>query len=215
MSHDEYMRKFKRGTRKNFQRKLRLLQNESCGKLELVRIRSSDDVFGFLNAARAVAEESWQHQLIEIDVDQAADRQAFLESMAQQGLLRSYILKADGKAIAFELGFQLNEVFYDHEGAYDPAYAHFSPGQSLLNLVIEDCFKFDKPKTIFFGPGENLYKSTLSNQCGDEATIMIFRNTLANRAKLTVHHLFRKGIEMTKSGLARTMQMVQRRRDGM
>jgi hypothetical protein len=97
----------------------------------------------------------------------------------------------------------LNGVFYFHETAFDPGYGRFSPGLSLLYLIIKDCFEIDKPNKFHFGTGEMNYKTLLANRCGDEVTIMILRRSIANRVKVAAHRGFRKGIEGIKSRIAR------------
>ena len=177
MSYDEYLSKFKSKTLQTFRRKLRLLEKEGGGKLELLRVRSADEVSQFLVAAHAIAKKSWQRHLIDLKVDQPARRQELLESMARQGVLRSYLLRSGETIIAFLVGFQLNGIFYFHETAFDPEYERFSPGQSLLYLTIKDCFETDKPNIFHFGTGESYYKHLFANRVGEEVTIMILRNS--------------------------------------
>ena len=200
-SFDEYLRKFKASTRQKFRGSLRQLEKEVGGRLELVRVRDTTDVPQFLAAAHAIANKSWQRQLLGLSLDQPAGRQDLLESMAQRGILRSYLLRSGEKVFAFLIGFQSNGLFYAHETAMDEAYAgtRFSPGQLLFYLAIKDCFEMDKPSIFHFGPGEYWYKSLFANQTAQEIGIMILKNSAANRAKVTVHRLFRKGIEKLKT----------------
>ena len=180
----------------------------------MVRIRSADDVDGFLTAALAIAENSWQRQLIEVDVGRKANRGDFLKSMAERGVLRSYVLRSGDKAVAYLLGFQLNGVFYFHETAFDQAYARLSPGTLLLYLIIQDCFETDKPAIFHFGMGDFGYKKLLANRSDDEVTIMILRNTAKNRAKILAHRFFRRGVDALKStALSRLISRVEPRDD--
>jgi hypothetical protein len=212
-SYDEYLRKFKATTRQKFRGRLRQLEKEVGGRLDLVRVRDAADVPQFLAAAHAIAKKSWQRGLIGFDVDQPANRQDLLESMARQGVLRSYLLRSGEKVFAFLVGFQSNGVYYAHETAFDEAYActRFSPGQLLFYLVIKDCFEINKPNIFHFGPGEYWYKGLFANQSGEEVAIMILKNSAANRVKVTAHRLFRKSIEMIKSGIAGKVPATQKR----
>ena len=209
MSYDEYLSKFKSKTLQTFRRKLRLLEKEGGGKLELLRVRSAEEVFQFLDALHALAKITWQRHLIDLKVDEPARRQELLESMARQGVLRSYLLRSGERVIAFLVGFQLNGLFYFHETGFDPAYARFSPGLTLLNLIIKDCFEVEKPNLFHFGMGESYYKNLLANRNGEEVAIMILRNSGANRAKVTAHRLFRKSIELIKSAMVRKVPATQ------
>jgi CelD/BcsL family acetyltransferase involved in cellulose biosynthesis len=197
---DEYAKKFKPKTLQTLRRKLRVLEKSLGGKLELVRVRSAGDVESFLPGALAIAENSWQRQLIEVDVVvQNTGRSEFLKAMAGKGIMRSYLLKSGNKNVAYLIGFQLNGIFYFHETAYDQAYAPLSPGTVLLYLIIKDCFETDKPEIFHFGMGEFGYKRLLSNRSEDEVTVMVLRDTAANRAKVMAHRFFRRSIEVVKS----------------
>src|SRR5262249_27342740 len=167
--------------------------------IELAKIVKPDQVAEFLSSARQLSEKSWQRSLLEFDVDQQASRQNLLESFARQGMLRCYLLKSGGQAFAFAIGIQLNRVLYFQSTAYDPRWAELSPGQSLLYLIIKDCFESDKPRFFYFGPGEDFYKELFANQTGEEVTLMVLKRTFANRAKIFGHGVLRKGIGAIKS----------------
>jgi hypothetical protein len=201
LSYEQYLSKFKSKTRQTFARKLRYLERGSGGNLELLRVSNVEGVESFLRAACSIAKVTWQRHLVDLDVDQPAKREEFLQSMASRGLLRSYLLEANGKAIAFLIGFQTNGIFYFHETGFDPSYARFSPGLVLLNLVIKDCFEHEKPKIFHFGTGESYYKNLLANQVGEENTILILRNSAKSQMKVASHSLFTKGIELIKKWL--------------
>jgi hypothetical protein len=129
MSHEDYLRKFSAKTLQTFRRKLRLLEKEANASLELVRVRHRQEIDAFLTSASGIVKNSWQRHLIDLDVNQPAERKEVLEAMAEGGMLRSYLLRAGSRIFAFLIGFQLNGVFYFHETAYDDKWARFSPGQ--------------------------------------------------------------------------------------
>src|SRR5262249_40808397 len=185
--HEAYLKSFKPKTVQTFRRKLRLLEKASGTPLKLERIVDAGQVAGFLSSARQVAEKSWQRWLVGIDLGQPVNRQEVLELLAQQGMLRCYLLKSGDQAFAFVIGFQVNEIFYFESTAYDPKWAQFSPGQCLLYLSIKDCFESNKPKNFYFGPGEAYYKELFANQSGEEVTLMILKRTFANRLKILGH----------------------------
>jgi hypothetical protein len=212
-SYDEYLSKFKASTRQKFKQRRRQFERDLGGRLDLVRVCDAGDVPQFLAAAHAIAKKSWQQGLIGLHVDQPASRQEFLESMARQGVLRSYLLRADKKVFAYLIGFQSNGVYYVHETAFDEAYAgtRFSPGQLLFYLGIRDCFEVDKPDMFHFGPGEYWYKTLFANQSAKEVGTIILKNSAANKARVTAHRLFRKGVEMVKARMnPETLAVIRR-----
>lgn len=198
-SHEAYLKKFKAKTVQTFRRKMRLLEKATGAPIELEKIVDAGQVSAFLSTARQISNKSWQRWLVGIEMDQSANRQELLESFAQQGVLRCYVLKSNNHPLAYAIGFQFNKVMYFQSTAYDPNWAQFSPGQSLLYLMIKDCFESRKPEIFHFGTGEAHYKELFSNQTGDEVTLMVLKRTFANRAKISCHTLFRKGLGAIKS----------------
>jgi CelD/BcsL family acetyltransferase involved in cellulose biosynthesis len=196
-SFGEYLQKFQASTRQKFRQKLRMLEKGAGGKLELVRVRNLDETPQFLDSGYAIAKKSWQRTFVGLPLDQIANRRDLLESMARRGALRSYFLKVGNNVVAFLLGFQSNGCFYAHETAIDEAYAdtRFSPGQLLFYLVIKDCFELDKPNIFHFGQGTTYdiwYKKLFANRSGEEVTIVVLKNTFANRTKVAAYDLFEK-----------------------
>jgi hypothetical protein len=197
-SYNEYCAQFKPKMLKNIHRELRLLESGARGHLDLVRVTDLDQVPSFLAEAGRVAEKSWQRHLVDLHLDANADRRELLEATALQGILRCYLQKCGHHPCAFVIGWQLNGLFYFHETAYDPAWAPYSPGKSLLHLIIRDCFETNRPTIFHFGPGEAPYKKWLANSVGHETTLILLKRNAVNRAKIRVHRLFRKGVDVLK-----------------
>jgi hypothetical protein len=213
MSYQDYLHKFKPTTLQKFRNRLRQLEKLVGGRVDLVSIRDPAEVSQFLAVAHSIAEKSWQRSLLGLNVDQPAARRELLESMARQGVLRSYLLRLGEKFVAFLIGFQSNGVYYTHETAFDQYYAgtRFSPGQLLFYLSIKDCFERDKAKIFYLGPGEYWYKNLFSNQSGEEVGIMILKNNAENQAKVMAHRIFRASINLVKRQLDPETQAAIRR----
>ncbi|MBI3813685.1 MAG: GNAT family N-acetyltransferase [Nitrospinae bacterium] len=68
-----------------------------------------------------------------------------------------YILKLDGRDIAFQMCFDYNEKIWEYTTAYDRDYSKVSPGTMILNIVVKDTF--DKKKREYdFLRGDEQYK---------------------------------------------------------
>jgi predicted RNA methylase len=197
-SHGSYLKKFKSKTVYNFRRNLRLLERANGGPVELEKILSPAQVAGFLHSALPLSVKSWQKVLLAFNVDQHANTQDVLEAFARQGILRAYLLKSSEHVLAYAIGLQINDIFYFASTAYDPQWSKFSPGQSLLYLIIQDCFENDKPKTFYFGTGDVYYKELFANRSGEEVVLIVFKRTVANSVKIFAHRSFRKCVEVLK-----------------
>jgi lauroyl/myristoyl acyltransferase len=199
LSYQEYLKRFKATTLRVFGRRLRQLGKAFERKIEVVRIRDVQDVPEFLDAARTIAQKSWQRKLIDFDVGQDAYRQEMLEEMARLGVLRSYLFKSGDRSLAYILGFQLNGTFYFQESAYDPDAASFSPGVLLHFFCIKDCFEVDKPSMLHFGTGEADYKKTFADRIGEETSLIIVNGKGTGWAKVTAHRIFRTAMTRLKA----------------
>lgn len=73
--------------------------------------------------------------------------------LAEWGQLQLTFLRHRGQPIAFEYGYWAKGVYYSTKVGYDPAYAHFSPGQ-LLRAMLFERFHADGETTLvdFWGP---------------------------------------------------------------
>lgn len=73
--------------------------------------------------------------------------------LAEWGQLRLTFLRHRGQPIAFEYGYWAKGAYYSAKVGYDPAYAHFSPGQ-LLRAMLFERFHADGETTLvdFWGP---------------------------------------------------------------
>ncbi|HEY6167687.1 MAG TPA: GNAT family N-acetyltransferase [Verrucomicrobiae bacterium] len=197
-SFGEYLARFSSKTRQNLKRQVRVLREHGNGRLELDRVTTPGDVDEFLAGAREIARASWQKLLVTVPYADAADRSVVLTDMARAGLLQSYLLKCDGKACAYGLGFRLNGTYFFQETAFDPAWERFSPGKCLLYLMIEDLLGSNAPARFWFGPGTETYKQWFANGAGEERTVFVLRNTRANRLKVGTHRAFCSTIRLAK-----------------
>ena len=188
----QYLTKFSAKTLQTIRRKIRALERAIGDRIELVKVVDPDQVDWFLSAAGSVAARSWQKKLVDIEIGQAAARKEVLEGFAGERALRCYVLKAGEKVLAFAICFHLSNTCYFHETAYDPTWSQFSPGQSLLYLIIKDCFENEKPSIFHFGTGEADYKEMFSNQFGEEATVLILKSNFRNRLLILAHGTSRK-----------------------
>ena len=195
---EEYVKQFGSKARYNLKREAKLLKARGGGELELARITRPEQVGAFLQEARAIASKSWQKFLVGLALDESANRQELLTSMAIQGILRAYVLRCGGIPCAYGIGFQLNGIFYFYETAYDEEWSNVSPGKVMIYLLLQDLFAHEPPHTFYFGPGDAHYKRWFANASGDEVTWLVLRKTFSNRVKIAVHRGFRSLVERLK-----------------
>jgi CelD/BcsL family acetyltransferase involved in cellulose biosynthesis len=130
-----------------------------------------------------------------------------LRVKAQKGWLRTYVLYAGDRPLAFWMGDLLEGTFGGNFTGYDPDIAKYSPGIYLMTKVIEEfCNAKETEVTkIDFGPGGALYKASLGKRDADEAPVHIFSRSLKGvelnllRSLTTgIHEPLKKALEKTK-----------------
>jgi CelD/BcsL family acetyltransferase involved in cellulose biosynthesis len=194
----EYLAKFGGKTRQTVKRQVNLLKRHGNGSLDLVRVESSSQVSEFIDSATAVAASSWQQRFLDLPLETPFDRARSLHDLADQNLLRAYVLKCAGRPCAYVLGFQLGSTYLYYETAYDPQFAHRSPGKVLLFLLLEDLFSHNQPQRLSFCPGDFAYKALFGTSVSLEADLVLFRRTSSNRAWCGSHRLFRGAVHAVK-----------------
>jgi CelD/BcsL family acetyltransferase involved in cellulose biosynthesis len=197
-SFDEYLKQFSRKTRYNLGRQVRLLSEHASGRLEVVKFERQADVELFLAEAGRVAAVSWQGVLVGDRVTANEHWKAKLMSLASHGLLRSYLLRCNGTAIAYVFGYEYERVYHYVEVGYDPAAAEWSPGSVLLYLLVKDLIECGRIGTLYFGFGEIFYKKRFGNTTFPSTSVWLLRKTLSNRLHSFNHTAFRRGLAVAR-----------------
>jgi len=189
-SFDAYLARFGSKKRYNLRRQVRVLE-EQLGGLELVRVEREEQVEEFVRQAQHIAQRTWQHQAIGPLGIERADIGLRLADLARRGLLRSYVLRSGGRALAFVLGYQGRGVFHYADIGHDAGLSKFSPGTVLLYRLIEDLIAHQRPQTLNFGIGVSEYKRQFATEVREETSLLILRDTLANRVRVGLHRGWR------------------------
>ena len=199
---DAYLARFGSKKRYNLRRQVRVLEEQMPG-LELIRVDAEEQVAEFVRQAQHIARRTWQHQAIGplgIERDDIALR---LTDLARRGLLRSYVLRSGGRALAFVLGYQGRGVFHYADIGHDAELSKFSPGTVLLYRLIEDLIAHQRPQTLNFGIGVSEYKRQFATEVREETSLLILRDTLRNRLRVGLHGGWRGLLTKAKSLLRR------------
>lgn len=186
-SFDEYVARFNPKHRSTLRRKLRLLREHGQGSLELKRYESPADVDEFLGHTQALVRKTWQFQVSAWLLQNQAGSHAELTDLATQGWLRSYVLHCGGRPCAYVYGYQLGDVYYYDQPGFDQDLARFSPGTSLLYLLIEDLLRHRPPRLVSFGFGDAGYKRAFADTHSDDAVVYLLRRNWRNRIRVAAH----------------------------
>jgi CelD/BcsL family acetyltransferase involved in cellulose biosynthesis len=166
---EEYWGQFKSKTRYTLRKTRRKL-----GEYVIRRYTTENEIDEMLEAAHAVSLHSWQtHQLgLRIQADESEAR--YQRFLARQGAQRSYVLFRQHQPIAFVLSHQWRGVYHYDEVGFDRRIAELSPGNVLLQEILNDLFAEDRPELLDFGLGDARYKRQFANEQTRSATIRMF-----------------------------------------
>ena len=140
-------------TRNTLKRRVKKLREHGAGSLECIRVETEDQVDAFYESAFAVAEKSWQHKNLGRCLEETALYRNNLQSLAQLGALRAYLLKCGGIPCAFVIGYQYEDILQFEQTAFSSDFARFSPGTVLYYMMLEDLYGY-RPPTI----GQSRYR---------------------------------------------------------
>jgi CelD/BcsL family acetyltransferase involved in cellulose biosynthesis len=210
---DEYLSaRFDSSHRRNLKQRVKLLRAEgeqrlwrcsACtavsecaplrekGELRLQRISAPEDVPAFLRAGGAVAQASWQAAKADYLIRDTPEWSAHLSDLADHGLLRSYLLWCGPAPCAYVLGFQGGGHYQACFIGYDPSMSKFSPGITMLLLIIEDLIQHDPPGKLNFGEGEDEYKRRFGTEAAEVANVTVLRRSILGGMRATGFGIYR------------------------
>ena len=171
----------------NHSRKLFRRALKKCPNAHLERITAVNQIPDFLDTAHEISRHSWQSNQFGMRIRNDEKELRLLTSLAVNGLLRSYVFRIDGIPVAFAVGNQHGHSFRYEETAFNPEFRQFSPGRTMLQLIIEDLLRHDSPKTFDFGFGDAEYKQQFANRESRSGTLWLVPPGL--RARLALAHL--------------------------
>jgi CelD/BcsL family acetyltransferase involved in cellulose biosynthesis len=202
-SFDEFIGAKAKRTRNKLRQLLKHFEGSSPSGGSLVRIGRPEQIDNFVTLAAAISRRSWQHQSLGIRVPDSAQERARLRHLAEQGILRAYLLNDGDTPCAFVIGHQHDGVFHLDEIGFDQGLADRSPGTALLLLVIRDLISGGGIRLLNFGEGDAPYKARFSSQAPIEVPLLLMPATPANRVLAAAHSAFLRGRRWLRSRLAR------------
>ncbi len=194
--------------RYNLKRQVRILREHGGGDLELRRIEQPEDLTFYLDALTRLG-------LIGPPVGSAIGIASLharmcpaLQSIAERGMLRSYVLNCGGSVVGCIQGCQYRDIFAISDIRFDPEHSRFSPGVVMLHFAIKDLTSHRPARLINFGFGEPNRRHHQSNVILDCGLVILLRNTLANRIRWARHRSFRSSVSWIKKSVPRAQNML-------
>ncbi|MBA2253680.1 MAG: GNAT family N-acetyltransferase [Chloroflexi bacterium] len=144
----------------------RLRQLSELGEVEWTVASGGDEVVAELEHAFLIYALRW-HGRPDGSTFGTLDGRSFhregARALAEQGAVRIVTLRIGGKPVAFQYFFVLAGTMYVHRLAFDPAFAHRSPGQIALIHALETASSERVTRVEFLG-GDERYKMELADR---------------------------------------------------
>jgi CelD/BcsL family acetyltransferase involved in cellulose biosynthesis len=195
---EEFLHSKQKRTRNMFKRRVKKLREHGNGQLECLRVETEEQAEAFYEAARPVAEQSWQFHSLGRTLKETALYLENLRRLARIGCLRAYLLKCGGRPCAFVIGYQYDDILQFEQTAYAPEFSQLSPGTVLYYLLLEDLYNHRPPRLANHGVGVTPHKRLFTNRSGLDTTVYLFRPTVANRLRGLSQTVFLSGLDLAK-----------------
>ena len=207
---DAYWSQFSKSTRKEFKRILKKNTEATFS-----RITEPEQVDHFLAQAHQVSANSWQANVYGNRVNNDDVQKNTFKRLAEQGMLRCYLMSIGEKPIAFEIAYSYKDYVYGIEVGFDQSYRKISPGNLLMYKEIEDLFEHETPEWYDFGEGDAPYKARFSTVVTSSANIWMIEKNLKNNILLAIIEInttLEKSIHwlLDKSGLKENIRRLYR-----
>ena len=197
LSFQEYLGRFHAKKRYNLMRQMRQLREHGEGDMELRRIDSRDQIPEFVRVANALKESAWPPGYRRPFYAPVVDGAEFA-SLADRGLLLCHVLYCGGRPCAGSFGLIHRRRHHLYSFVRDRKLDRFSPGTTLLHLIVEDLIRRGAADLIDLGFGEPRYMHSSTNVTEPRATVFLFRKTLANRMRRWGHAAFKATVARLK-----------------
>lgn len=188
-SYDEYLSQFSSKTRSTLRRKIKKYREFSGGDIRWAAYAKPEEMRTFYAYARAVSALTYQEKLLDVGIPDSEEFAQQLEALAEQDLVRGYILFHDDKPVSYLYSpIEESALIYAHLG-YDPEYSKQSVGTVLQSLVIEQLCDEQRFKYFDFTEGQSAHKRLFASHQVKRANILYLKNTLKNRLLVKSHAL--------------------------
>lgn len=198
---ETYLKGLGNSTRYEMKRALRLLEKNTEAAISYRIFTQLEEVAELSSCLQQVSTKTYQHQLLNIGLNDDSDTRHTLELAARKGWLRSLILFSRNDPIAFQHGFLYNKCFYLTHIGYDPAWAKWSVGTITHAYLIQNLIEIGAEKFDFLY-GDNGSKTRLSNNQRDEQNFYI----VPRKFPLSTITLMLRAFNFIMNGVGETME---------
>jgi hypothetical protein len=159
---EAYLSGLGKGTRKDLKRTIKRVQ-ELHPEIRTRRFCDPEDVETLLRDVEQVSKKTYQWHLLGQGVGASPLQHRKLSHAAGLGILRSYVLYANDRPIAFRVGYAYRGTYFSQAVGFDPEFAKLQIGIYLFTETIADLASDPGITRYDFLYGDAPHKERLSN----------------------------------------------------
>jgi len=210
---DDYLKRRSPKSRQNLKRAVKRFLERTPEALEVAT--TPEQMAVFHREAVSISRQTYQERLLGAGLPDSPEYLLSMQEKAHRGTARGYLLRDQGKPIAFAWCAARGDVMVYEVIGYLPEHADLSPGTVLLYLILENLFALNQYRLLDFGPGHAFYKEAFATGSLEFADAYLFRSTWHNRWRIWLHwHVERfssnVGALLDRWGLKKKIRMAMR-----
>jgi CelD/BcsL family acetyltransferase involved in cellulose biosynthesis len=176
---DAYLANLGSKTRADVRRQERRLAKQASDQVACAVFSTAQSIGAFLKDVEVVSRRTYQWNLLGMGIENNESIRALLQSAADRGWFRGYVLRCVGKPVAFMIGYLYRGVYLSESIGYDPDWAGWSVGNVLHLYVMRDLAALgDSVQWFDFLYGDNQNKERLSTAAHPEQNVYLIPDTL-------------------------------------
>jgi CelD/BcsL family acetyltransferase involved in cellulose biosynthesis len=157
---------------------------EEKGRVEFERVDGGLALDGKLEEGFALEQSGWKGQRGTAMAQDAGTRGFYTElarDAAYAGKLSLYYLRLEGRAVAFQYGLVHGGRYFLLKPGYDESLKECSPGQLLMDEVLQDCIARGLREFDFLGP-DMVWKRDWTDKVRRHTWLFLFNDSAFGRA---------------------------------
>lgn len=180
-SYDDLLKRLKGGYRYNLRKRYERLGK--IGSIDVEVITEKERVREAMQDGLRIEAAAWKGKSGTAIVSDPAVTEFYIrlaERQADLGQLRLSFLRVDGKRISFSYILRSDNKLYGVKIGYDPEYHTYSPGNMLLNLILQDACPGNLSEYDFLGVDDE-WKKDWTEATRGHRWLFLFRNSVRPR----------------------------------
>jgi CelD/BcsL family acetyltransferase involved in cellulose biosynthesis len=179
-SYDKFLKSKSSNFRYDLKRKLK--RAKQLGEVSFRFIENMDDCISFAKIAE-IYQKRWKKKATD-SIIRSDIGQQFLEAMCKIWETKKYlkipVMTINDKPVAFCLGFIEHNKFYYYIPSFDPEFVNISPGNLLMEFIVEN-FQTLGITELDFMKGEESYKLKWSSTFRTNYRLLVANNTIKSK----------------------------------